>query len=167
MAFNVQFNAGETRSALQRAIAGMEDATPLYEDVAEYMVDATRQRFIQGVGPDGKAWAPKKQSTLDRYRARGYGGQSLTKTLYLTGRLRREIQRIVNRDSVVIGSSLIYSGVMQGGATKGAFGRDGRGRPIPWGTIPARPWLGISKDDGGAIIEIADEYAGQQLGEEG
>ena len=167
MAFNVQFNAGETRAALQRAIAGMEDATPLYEDIAEYMVDATRQRFIQGVGPDGKAWAPKKQSTLDRYRALGYGGQSLTKPLYLIGRLRREIQRLVSRNGVVIGSSLIYAGVMQQGAAKGAFGRDGRGRPIPWGTIPARPWLGISPQDEEAIIEIADEFAGSQLGEDG
>ena len=165
MAFNVQFNAGETRAALQRAIAAMEDATPLFEDIGEYMVDATRQRFIQGVGPDGKAWAPKKQSTLDRYRARGYGGQSLTRTLYLIGRLRREIQRIVGRDSVVIGSSLIYAGVMQSGAAKGAFGSDSRGRPIPWGNIPARPWLGISTDDAKAIIEIADDFLAQQLGE--
>ncbi len=167
MAFSVQFNVGDTRAALQRAIASMEDATPLYEDVAEYMVKATRQRFIQGIAPDGTPWAPKKASTLDRYRARGYGGQSLIKPLYLIGRLRGEIQRIVNRDSVVIGSSLIYSGVMQSGAARGGFGRDGRGRPIPWGTIPARPWLGISKDDAEAIIEIADEFAGRQLGKEG
>ena len=72
---------------------------------------------------------------------------------------------MVSRNGVVIGSSLIYSGVMQSGAARGAFGRDRFGRPIPWGTIPARPWLGISREDGEAITEIADEYAGKVLGE--
>jgi len=165
MAFNAQFNIGASREAIARAVAALEDATPLYEDIAEYMVDSTKQRMIEGVSPDGTPFAPKKQSTLDRYKARGYGGQALTKPLYLIGRLRREIQRMVSRNGVVIGSSLIYSGVMQSGAARGAFGRDRFGRPIPWGTIPARPWLGISREDGEAITEIADEYAGKVLGE--
>src|SRR5690606_29220204 len=132
MGFNVQFNAGATREAITRAIAAMENATPMFEDIAEYMVDATDQRFQKGVAPDGTPWAPKKQSTLDRYKARGYGGQSLTRPLHLIGRLRRSTVRFANASSATIGSSVIYAGVMQGGAGKGAFGADRRGRPIPW-----------------------------------
>ena len=161
--FNVQFNVGATQVAIRRAIAELEDGTAMFTDIGEYMIDSTRKRGQQGVSPDGVAWAPKRQTTLDRYKARGYG--NLTKPLVgPTRRLLREIQRYVSRNGVVVGSSLIYSGVMQSGAGKGAFGADRRGRPIPWGRIPARPWLGISQTDGVAIIDIADEHLEQSLG---
>lgn len=164
--FNVQFNAGATREAIRRALAEMKDGRPMFEDIGEYMVTSTRERGLRGLSPDGTPWAPKKQSTLDRYKARGYG--NLTRPLIgPSRRLLREVQRFVSNNGVTIGSALIYSGVMQGGAMKGAFGTDRRGRPIPWGTIPARPWLGISRDDEAAIVEIADEFAGRHLDSEG
>ena len=53
---------------------------------------------------------------------------------------------------------------MQEGAAKGAFGNDKRGRPVPWGRIPARVWLGISAADETAIVEIAEEYLAGELG---
>jgi len=155
--FRVQFNAGRTREAIREAVRLLEDMTPVFTDIGEYMVEATRQRFVRGVGPDGKPWAPKRPATLERYRRLGYG--SLGRPLIGPARaLSRQIQRIASRDGVVIGSSLIYSGVMQDGAAKGAFGTDSRGRPIPWGNIPARVWLGISRDDEAAILDIVDEH---------
>jgi phage gpG-like protein len=102
---------------------------PLFQDVTEYMIEATRQRFAKGVDPDGNAWAPKAQSTLDRYKRMGYG--KLPRPLIGAGRrLSREIGE-ATRDGSVIGSALIYSRVMQDGAEKGEFGNDRRGRPIP------------------------------------
>jgi len=164
--YNVQFNAGRSREAIREAIASLDDATPLYQDIGEYMIEATRQRFARGVAPDGTAWAPKKASTLERYKRLGYG--SLTRPLIGPSKaLSRQIQSIVARDGVTIGSALIYSGVMQGGAPKGAFGTAKRGHPIPWGTIAAREWLGISRDDETAIVAIADEYLGKTLDAEG
>lgn len=160
--FNVQFNAGRSRAAIRAAIDGLDDPTPMYQDIGEYMVEATRKRFVAGVGPDGTAWTPKSQDTLDRYKQLGYG--ALRKPLIGPGkRLSREIQHFVSKGGVVIGSALIYSGVMQDGAAKGAFGTDARGRPIPWGRIPARPWLGIAEADEAAIVEIADEYTEAKL----
>lgn len=160
--FGVQFNAGRSRQAIREAMAQLDDMTPLFDDIAEYMLDATRQRFIKGVAPDGTAWAPKRQSTLDRYRRLGYG--ALTRPLIGPGKaLSRQIQRLVNKDGVVIGSSLIYSEVQQSGAVKGALGTDRRGRPIPWGNIPARTWLGISRDDETAIVRITEAYVAEQL----
>jgi phage gpG-like protein len=164
--FNVQFNVGASQAAIRRAVAELEDGTAMFEDIREYMIDSTRRRGQQGVTPDGKAWAPKRQSTLDRYKARGYG--NLTKPLVgPTRRLLREIQGYVSKNGVVIGSSLIYSGVMQSGEGKGAFGNDRRGRPIPWGRIPAREWLGISQGDGAAIVDIAEEHLSLHLGDKG
>lgn len=153
----VQFNSGRSRSAIQEAIRQLEDMTPVFSDIGEYMIGATRQRFVDGKAPDGSAWAPKRESTLERYRRLGYG--SLTRPLIGPGRaLSRQIQKIVAKTSVTVGSSLIYSGVQQDGAEKGAFGADRHGRPIPWGRIVARQWLGISKEDETAIVAIVDEH---------
>ena len=164
--FGIQFNAGESRAALREAMKRIEDMTPIYADVGEYMVAATRDRFQKGVSPEGAAWAPKKDSTIERYRRMGYG--SLSRPLIGPGRaLSRQIQSIVAKGHVEIGSSLIYGRVMQEGAAKGAFGSDARGRPIPWGRIPARAWLGISAQDDRAIVEIAEEHLGRALGETG
>lgn len=155
--FGMQFNIGATRDALRAAIDKLQDMTPVYADVGEYMLNATKERFQKGVSPDGAAWAPKRPATLERYRQMGYG--KLTRPLIGPGRaLSRQIQRIVSRDAVTIGSSLIYAGVMQDGAAKGAFGTDRRGRPIPWGRIPARTWLGISSADELAIVGIVEEH---------
>ncbi|HXD02880.1 MAG TPA: phage virion morphogenesis protein [Novosphingobium sp.] len=155
--FNVQFNAGESREAIRRAIAALEDMTPLFQDVAEYMTEATRQRFVTGTAPDGSKWPAKSQVTLDRYKRLGYG--NLSRVLIGPGkRLSREIVSEATKGGAVIGSALIYSSVMQDGAPRGAFGTNSRGRPIPWGAIPARTWLGISSTDADQIVAIAEEH---------
>lgn len=158
----IEFNHAPTTEAIRQAIASLENATPLFHDIGEYMVEATRKRFLLGVAPDGKRWLPKSDTTLERYRRLGYG--RLIRPLIADGKkLSTEIQFFVAREGVVIGSSMIYSRVMQEGALKGAFGRDRHGRPLPWGNIPARPWLGVSRGDQQKIVEIAEEYVGRNL----
>lgn len=162
----IEFNHAPATEAIKRAIAALENPQPMHDEIGDYMIQATRQRFLTGIGPDGKAWAAKSEGTLARYKRMGYG--SLSRPLIGPGRtLSRQIKKFVSRDGVVIGSALIYSGVMQRGARKGAFGSTKSGLPIPFGDIPARPWLGVSEADGRKIVEIADEYLGQQLGEPG
>lgn len=164
--FGVQFNAGASRDAIRKSLALMRDMTPVYQDVVEYMIQATRERFVTGIAPDGTKWAPKQQSTLDRYKRLGYG--NLDRLLIGPGhRLAREVVGLANSQGAVIGSALIYSRVMQDGAQKGAFGTNARGRPIPWGRIPARTWLGISRDDEVKIIDIADEHLKKALDQKG
>ena len=158
----VEFNGEASRKAIRAAIEQLQDMTALYQDIGEYMIAATRQRFVTGQDPEGKAWAPKSQGTLDRYKAMGYG--NLSRPLIGPGKaLSRQIVMFVAREGVVIGSSLIYAGVMQRGAAKGAFGTDSRGNSLPWGTIPARRWLGISAADESAIVEIVEEALARDL----
>jgi len=86
--------------------------------------------------------------------------------------------QLAGEDAVVIGSPMIYAGVQQFGAQMGEFGRYSQvarwrkygnndfrrhagtkaGFPIPWGNIPARPFLGVSQSDREAILELAAEY---------
>lgn len=159
----LDFNASGAAAAIRNAIEQLEDMTPIFQDIAEYMIEATRERFRTGKDPDGNPWAKKKPATLDRYKRMGYG--NLPKTLIGPGkRLSREVLGEASASGAVIGSALIYSGVMQEGAEKGAFGTNSRGRPIPWGRIPARVWLGISSQDEQKIIAITDEHLAQSLG---
>lgn len=152
-----QFKATRVTQAIRAASEQIEDMTPIFQDVVEYMIGATRKRFATGTAPDGSPWAPKKQTTLDRYKRLGYG--RLPKPLVgASKRLGREIFGQATATGAVIGSALIYSRVMQEGAGKGEFGADRRGRPIPWGNIPARVFLGISGDDEAAILDIIDEH---------
>lgn len=151
------FNGTPIVEALRSAQEGLADLTPLHRDVGEYMIEATKGRFRAGIAPDGTAWAAKRPSTIERYRRLGEG--NLTKPL--TGpsrRLSNEIVMSADRAAVEIGSNLEYSGVMQEGAAKGQFGADRHGRPIPWGNIPARVWLGISDVDERNILDIVDEH---------
>lgn len=160
----IEFDVTRATEALRKTAAALTDMTPVYQDVTEYMVEATRKRFIQGVDPEGNALAPKKQSTLDRYKALGYG--NLKRVLFGPSRqLSRQIVGEATATGAVIGSALIYSRVMQEGAEKGAFGNDRRGRPVPWGKIPARVWLGISPADEQAIVDIAEEHLALHLGD--
>ena len=153
----IQFNNEAAIAGLRTLRARLADMTPVYRDIGEYMVKATRDRFISGTDPDGKAWAPKKQSTIDRYKAAG-DGDLLHPLIGPSRRLGREIFPIVARSGVQIGSSLIYAAVMQFGAAKGAFGTSSRGQSIPWGTIPARAYLGISATDEANILDIVAEW---------
>ncbi len=160
--FTTEFKADAATAAIRNAAAQLDDMTPIFRDVTEYMIGATRQRFVTGTAPDGSRWAPKAQSTLDRYKQLGFG--KLSRTLIGPGkRLSREIVGQASATAAVIGSALIYSRVMQEGAAKGAFGADRRGRPIPWGRIPARVWLGISAQDEVKIVDIVDEHVGRPL----
>jgi phage gpG-like protein len=135
--------------------------TPVYLDIKEYMIEATRKRFVEGKDPDGNAWAPKKASTLERYKRLGYG--NLNRALIGPGKaLSRQIVGQHSSAGAVIGSALIYSGVMQDGADKGHLARTGAASPFR-GRIPARVWLGISTADAQEIIGIADDHMADKL----
>lgn len=151
----------------------LSDMTPVMQDIGELMVDSTKQRFTAGQGPDGTAWAPKSEATIAAYMARG-DTPDFRPLFGPSRRLSNEISWRVGPggQSVEWGSSLIYAGVQQLGAQQGEFGaRMGRTRPsekrpqgqdyfmtIPWGDIPARPFLGVSTDDEDKLKSVLIEW---------
>lgn len=95
-----------------------------------------------------------------------------------THRLSSEISAQADRAGVEIGSPMVYAAVQQFGAKMGEFGRYSqvsrwrkyekgdfrkhagtvKGFPIPWGDIPARPFLGLSEADDEQVLAIVGEY---------
>lgn len=153
----IEFNIAPAIARLNTTSALLGDLTQLHQVVGEYVVEATKERFRSSTAPDGTKWRDKRPATIARYLARGDGNKRKP-LIGATGRLGREIAQFTTRKEVEIGSALEYSGVMQDGAAKGAFGNDKRGRPLPWGNIPARVWLGLSDTDERNILDIIDEH---------
>lgn len=56
-----------------------------------------------------------------------------------------------------------YAAAQQFGMKKGYAGANKRGSPIPWGDIPARPFLGISDHDRGMILDEISDYLSQSF----
>lgn len=156
----VDFKYQLVAQGLEEVSRRLDDMTPIHKSIGEHVVEITKDRFKKGIDPDGNAWTPKKQATIDRYKERGDGNRP-DPLIGPSKRLSSEIAQYADAQGVEIGSALEYSAVMQNGAKQGAFGRDKRNHPLPWGDIPARVWLGLSDEDEAAIIDIADEHLEQ------
>jgi len=156
----LEVNDAGILAALDRLARAVTDMRPVMQDIGEEMVVSTRDRFVAGAAPDGSPWAPKSPTTIAAYERRK-DPVDLRPLFGPTRRLSSEIASYASETSVEWGSNLIYSAVMQLGAAKGAFGSTSRGGPIPWGPIPARPFLGVSDDDRNTILEALDDWLTQ------
>lgn len=161
--FTVELKEDEITGALLRLAASISDLTPVMNDIGDGLVQSTQDRMKTGVSPDGTAFAPRAASTLARYKKLGW---SYGLPLHLTGEMAQQVHHSAGPDSVEWGSSSIQAAVMQFGAAQGQFGafigKDKLGRDhfhsIPWGDIPARPFLGLSEDDRTNILATIAEH---------
>lgn len=162
----IEYDDAALRAALDRLRALLGNLTPVMQDLGEFLVASTKARFAEGTASDGTPWAPRSQTTVDAYIRRGDPVDP--RPLFgPTGSLSRGIFAQADASSVEWGSAMIYARVMQEGATQGAFGETGRGAPIPWGDIPARPFLGLSREDEAGVMEIVEEWLAKAAGDPG
>ena len=171
----IQINDHVAIAGLNALIARGSDISPLMSMLGEKLADSTMDRFATSTAPDGSPWAPNAHQAILQALNRNKGSFSkrtgaLTekgKTIAAgkkpligeTKALSTTIHyQLLGRDTVVIGSSMEYAATQQFGAKQGAFGKSKRGGPIPWGDIPARPFLGISAQDERTITSVINEY---------
>lgn len=156
-----EINMTFAEAAFAALDARLTDMSPVMFDLGRYLVESTIDRFPTGTAPDGTKWAPKSQTTLERYGSRKSNRVDVRPLFGPTGLLSQQISHQSGPTEVSWGSNLIYSAVMQFGAAKGAFGQMSNGSPIPWGNIPARPFIGLSQADEAAILDtLADWISG-------
>ena len=144
-------------SAFLQLEAAVADMSELMEDFGTHLARASKNRIRNtNLSPEGTPWPTSR-------RVERKGG----KTLFDTHRLHNSITYEAGSDFVEVGSDVIYSAVHQLGAAAGAFGYwEGIGRrvPLPFGDIPARPYLGVSDDDRLVLGELATAYFDGLLG---
>jgi len=125
--------------------------SPVMRDMGEMLLTHTRQRFKDQVSPKGIPWTPLSPATLARKH------KNKAKVLIEADSLYANLTYHAGRN-VEIGSPSVYANTHQFGVKQGAFGKTKRGTPIPWDTLPARPFIGISTKDQNAIQAIIIDY---------
>lgn len=165
-----EIKVDEFTPTLVAIAARLTDMSPVFQDIGEYLIDSTKQRFTEGTAPDGTAWVPKSQATIDAYRSReAKGGNAKIDFRPLfgaSGSLSSNILYEAVEDGVQWGSNMVYAAVQHFGAAAGELGvtssTDKNGRPYtvasPWGDIPARPFIGISDTDRETILADLSEW---------
>jgi phage gpG-like protein len=179
MKTELEYDDRELREALGAlARAGANPRRTLVA-AGEFLVETTKQRFETGRGPDDRAWAANSPLTLDRFLGRfkgsfrkdgglsDRGAQRAASKRPLIGEskaLSTTISYRVTGELLEVGSPMEYAAVQQFGAAQGAFGRSRRNTPLPWGDIPARPFLGLSSTDRRGLLRIFNDELSAQLG---
>lgn len=146
---DVTVDLSQVGKALEELHRRLGDLTTPFNDIAEYLHQSTDDRFKQKVAPDGSPWAPLSAVTLARKKGTGI--------LREKGTLQDTLRHQVTSTELAFGTDRPYGAVHQFGQKKGASGSS-KGRAIPWGDIPARPYLGLSSDDETEVVHIIHDY---------
>lgn len=126
---------------LGKAAHKLGDTQALMESVGDALVSGTLKRFDDEEEPTGKKWPKSKRAAKE-------GSQTLTDKAFL----RRSIDYAATPEKVMVGSNLPYARIHQLG------GKTGKGHKVD---MPARPYLGVSKEDMEEVREtMADFLAG-------
>lgn len=142
--------------AVQSFLAHLQQAgealKPAFESIGETVVENTRLRFSESRAPDGSTWRPLSLATLISRSRRGRRGGNrfsgaipAAQPLLDTGQLRNSITYRATNTEVLIGTRIEWSRIHQFGGNAGRGGK---------AFIPARPFLGIGREDRGEIVEI-------------
>lgn len=152
----IDVTTAELSHRLRTLATRAENLEPFFEDVGEYMLRKTRKRFDDQTAPDGTPWAELKPATIERKRKKGRPNPELK--LIDSGDLRGQINKQADRNGVTVGTPRIYGATQQFGAERGSFGTSAKGRPIPWGDVPARPFFGVDREDEREFVDILGDF---------
>ncbi|MDL2401260.1 phage virion morphogenesis protein [Rhizobium mayense] len=142
----------------------MTNTRPVMAAIGTELVASTVMRFVTQTDPTGGHWI----ALNPEYAA----GKRNARILTERGRLRDSINSRPSNHEVRIGTNLVYAAIHQFGGVirpvkaKHLFFRMGGNLVVANRvTLPARPYLGISKDDQTSIAEIVfsfiDRYTAQ------
>ena len=151
----INLDTSELERVLHNAANHLTHTAPLMEDISRQLVTETKLNFDFGGRP---AWAGLSPVTLAR---RAHGGGAI---LQDSGLLKKSINASHTDDTATVGSNSEYAATHQFGAKQGEFGRSDRNTPLPWGDIPARPFIPMDKNgdisyDGFlAVREVVNGY---------
>jgi phage virion morphogenesis protein len=134
---------------LAAAMRQMSEPDQVLDDIGNYLLKITRDRFNTQTAPDGTPWAPRAESTLERYRRER--GTFSPRILHFEGVLSKFPAYEKGLDYVAITPNPKYAAMMQFGGTKAQF-------PHLWGDIPARPYIGFNDENIVDITHIIEEW---------
>lgn len=178
ISLTADLNTAEAQAKLRDLIDRLDNRLPFFRGVGDTLAASTRRRIGTGKAPDGSALTPLRPATI---RARARKGQ--TPIQILKGNTKRSgtplagsIGFDASNSEVRIGATVLYAAIHQLGGTinKPAGTRWMHGRrfakreKFPDGKdvaikahrikIPARPFLGVSKEDQEDIFAATERW---------
>lgn len=175
----------ERLAQLSRAAENPERA---YEAIGAYLVTSSQRRFERETGPDGQRWQRLSPRTASRRVGRSQRGYE--HILRVKNRLYSSIVYEVSPGQVEVGTGVAYAAAQQLGAKIAIpareqdihLGKTNRGsrfvkasrkrketQRVKIGahtiTLPARPYLGVDKDDQTEILAIVEDFIRTEAGE--
>ena len=154
---------GETDALLKRILSLKNiDKAGVMNAIAEGLRTSTVERFNSQESPDGTKWKPSIRAT-----------STDGKTLIQSSGLRTSIRSTANSSSAAVGTNLIYAATHQFGDRRTIRAKNGKYLRFKIGNkwvsvptvrvnIPARPFLGISKEDEKEIRELLEDMFKEQ-----
>lgn len=156
--------ADAVRERLREISSRTSNLSGVLKSVGDRVVEQTKRRFESGgPAPDGTPWQPPKSPNPKRIR-----------TLTVSGHLRDSIHyQMRGQSAVEIGTNRVYAAIHQLGGrtsphiirplTKGGLFWPGAKHPMksvrhPGSVIPARPFLGLSRENSAEIVGLINEY---------
>ena len=142
----------KAKKTIGKLVDAGHDLTPAFNDVGEYLVRTTKERFRDQEAPDGTPWKPLSENYRKSKK------RNADKILTLDGYLSGTINHNAYRERLEVGSPMEYAGTHQFGAEAGSFGTTSSGNPIPFGEIPERVFLGLSMPDAAEVEQIVADF---------
>ncbi|MDM8181263.1 phage virion morphogenesis protein [Marinobacter salarius] len=151
---SITLNHEDVQKSLDQLLRRVAEPANAMREIADVMADASERAFSTESDPEtGIAWDPLSAVTL-ALRPERQGGQILQDS----GIMAASIVTDYGKDFAAIGTNHPAAPTHFFGARQGEYGRTARGGPIPWGDIPARPFLGIGPADEDDILDIASRF---------
>lgn len=173
--FSLSADDDGAAALIRGLLAVADDLSPVMDEIGGSLTASTQHRFERGAGPGGVPWPQSR-------RAQEQGGQ----TLVDSRRLRDAITHRPGRDSVEVGTAVLYAGIHQFGGTikmparrqtiyrsvsdmqsagaapfvkrsRATFASDHDVKAHEI-TMPARPFLGLDDDDRAEVKTILTKH---------
>lgn len=144
----VRVNEGGVSRVLSRLLLTDTKRRSMLDQLGRQAVEQTQYRFIEQKSPTGVPWKPSKRALKNPAKP----------TLLDSLKLLNSIEYVISGDGFEVGSNLPYAATMNFGAKKGQFGSMSNGNPIPWGDIPARPFLGVSAEHKVKMTDVINKF---------
>lgn len=146
-----QQGVADMNAAINRLASRVSNMTPAFKAIGQHLLRTIDQRFDAEVSPAGDKWADISEYT--KRKKLGTFGQD--KILTETGRLRRSITYLADRERLQVGTNVSYGKKHQLGAWGGSINRIS--------SLPARPFLGLSAQEEQDITRITLDWMARSI----
>ena len=126
----ITLDAAQVTHALNQLSQRITNMQPAMESIGKKIAGLVDLSFIDTHDPYGNPWAALSPVTIAKRR------NSSSKPLNDTGALRESITSNATQHDVTIGTTELYGKTHQFGANQGEYAPH-----VPWGDVPARPFL--------------------------